>query len=212
MAGKKRIQFEKNPLLKELKRLAVESMNSQLKMEVIQPFGEPSFNMGDVVPKGFLYGAISQYFKGDDLEIAYKKSLENDKLRGLWTFEKDDLETSIDSAIVIMNTFDRNATSLLKKFEDKKTKAFLPQTDAVLPKEGDMLFVAEKKHWCQPDLSISALILSLNQHFNVQGYHFYLQNGTWFLGLNHNPNITTTSVSVAENKDVASYLPKGEGA
>lgn len=162
-AGKKRMEFEKNKLSQELKKLAIKSMNTQLKMEVLQPFGEPSFEMGDVVPKGFMYGAISQYFQDDSISKEYRESLEMDKLRGLWSFEKDDLETSIDSAIVIMNTYDESATSLLKKFEDQKTKAYLPQTDAILPKEGDMQYVPEKDHWCQPDISISALILNLQK-------------------------------------------------
>ncbi len=167
-AGKKRIQFERIQLADRLKDLAIKSMASQLKMEVLQPFGEPSFQMGDVVPKGFLYGALSQCLKDDTIVNEYRKSLEGDKLRGLWTFEKDDLETSIDSALVIMNLYDEEATSILKKFQDEETKAYLPQTDAILPKKGDMQYVPEKDHWCQPDISISALILSLMKRHNLE--------------------------------------------
>jgi len=57
-----------------------------------------------------------------------------------------------------------------------------------------------------------ALISSLNQHFNQLGLHFYIQNGTWFLGLDVDPKITTTPIEKIENKDVAPYLPQGEGA
>lgn len=174
-AGKKRIQHERIQLAQRLKDLAIKSMASQLKMEVLQPFGEPSFQMGDVVPKGFLYGALSKCLKNDTIIEEYRESLENDKLRGLWTFEKDDLETSIDSALVIMNLYDEAATALLKKFQDNETKAYLPQTDAVLPKKGDMQYVPEKDHWCQPDISISALILSLLKRHNL-GVEDQLEN------------------------------------
>jgi len=57
-----------------------------------------------------------------------------------------------------------------------------------------------------------ALITSLNQHFNPVGLHFYLQNEVWFLGLDIDPKITTTSIEKVKNKDVAPYLPQGEGA
>jgi hypothetical protein len=57
-----------------------------------------------------------------------------------------------------------------------------------------------------------ALLLSLNQHFNQVGLYFYLQNEIWFLGLDADPKITTTSIENVVNKDVAPYLPQGEGA
>jgi hypothetical protein len=57
-----------------------------------------------------------------------------------------------------------------------------------------------------------ALVLSLNQHFNQDGLYFYLQNDIWFLGLDADPKITTTFIEKVVNKDVAPYLPKGEGA
>lgn len=56
------------------------------------------------------------------------------------------------------------------------------------------------------------LIASLNQHFSNNGYYFYLQNDVWFLGLDADPKITTTPIDEVVNKDIAAYLPKGDGA
>lgn len=57
-----------------------------------------------------------------------------------------------------------------------------------------------------------SIIFSLNQHFASFGFHFYLQNEGWFLGLDTNPKITTTPIEKVINKDVAPYLPQGEGS
>ena len=57
-----------------------------------------------------------------------------------------------------------------------------------------------------------SIISSLNQHFSELGHYFYLQNGVWFLGLDTDPKITTAPIEKAINKDVAPYLPKGEGS
>jgi hypothetical protein len=160
-AGKKRLGFEKKSIFENLQHLAIKSMEERLKMQVLQPFGEPPFNMGDVVPKGFVYGALKTIFPKESLTENYLKSLNNDKLRGLWTFEKDDLETSVDSALVLMNVEDTEAAALLSKFQDSNCGAYLPQTDSKNPKEGDMPYVPEKDHWCQPDVATSALIFSI---------------------------------------------------
>lgn len=56
------------------------------------------------------------------------------------------------------------------------------------------------------------IIASLNQHFSGQGMHFYVQENQWLLGLDADPNISTTWLKVAFNQDVTPYLPQGEGA
>lgn len=58
----------------------------------------------------------------------------------------------------------------------------------------------------------TALIASLNQHFAQDGYHFYLLNDIWFLGLDTKPHISTTPVDQVVNQDIADYLPKGDDA
>lgn len=57
-----------------------------------------------------------------------------------------------------------------------------------------------------------AIINSLNQHFSGMGYYFYVVNDVWFLGLDVDPKIITTSINFVKDKDVAHYLPQGEGA
>ena len=63
-----------------------------------------------------------------------------------------------------------------------------------------------------PRQDCESIISSLNQHFAGFGYHFYLQNDICFLGLDADPKITTTAIEQVVNKDVAPYLPQGEGA
>lgn len=166
-AGEKRISHEKHALRESLISLTKKVLETPLKMEVLQPFGEPSFLMGDVVPKGFLYGAMQLYFPDEEITKSLEKSLLADKLRGLWTFEKDDLETSIDSAFVLMNYRDKRAAELISKFEDKETAGYLPQIDSSTPNEGEMQYVKEKDHWCQPDIAVSALILGLQNEMGL---------------------------------------------
>jgi hypothetical protein len=56
-----------------------------------------------------------------------------------------------------------------------------------------------------------SVVLSLNQHFSELGYHFYLQNEVWFLGMDSDPKIITTPIGKVINHDVGPYLPIGEG-
>jgi len=63
-----------------------------------------------------------------------------------------------------------------------------------------------------PRADAENIISGLNQHFEGFGFHFYLQNNVWFLGLDADPKITTTAIEQVVNKDVALYLPQGEGS
>ncbi len=63
-----------------------------------------------------------------------------------------------------------------------------------------------------PRADAESIMLSLNQHFAGFGFHFYLQNDVWFLGLDADPKITTTPIEKVINQDVAPYLPQGEGS
>ncbi len=57
-----------------------------------------------------------------------------------------------------------------------------------------------------------ALIESLNAHFDGFGLYFYLINDTWFLGLDKDPQITTTNIELVKNQNIAAHFPQGEGA
>lgn len=56
-----------------------------------------------------------------------------------------------------------------------------------------------------------AIINSLNQYFLGMGYYFYVVNDVWFLGLDNDPKVITTSINLVKDKDVAQYLPQGDG-
>lgn len=59
---------------------------------------------------------------------------------------------------------------------------------------------------------IEALSSTLNQHFMADNITFIWYETQWFLRLEINPNILTTSPEVVINKDISAYLPIGEGA
>lgn len=59
---------------------------------------------------------------------------------------------------------------------------------------------------------IEALSNALNQHFKADNILFIWHEKQWFLKLENNPNIVTTSPEVVINKDISAYLPTGEGA
>ena len=58
----------------------------------------------------------------------------------------------------------------------------------------------------------SVLMDSLNQHFEGLGYAFYQVNDVWFLGLDKDPDMTTTTIEIVKNQDIGPHLPQGEGA
>jgi hypothetical protein len=59
---------------------------------------------------------------------------------------------------------------------------------------------------------IDALTAALNKHFTADSLKFFWHGNQWFLRLENNPNIQTTTPTAALNKDISVYLPKGEGA
>jgi hypothetical protein len=59
---------------------------------------------------------------------------------------------------------------------------------------------------------IAALTTALNQYFSADKLQFFWHESIWFLRLEQNPNIQTTAPEAALNKDVAQYLPAGDGA
>lgn len=59
---------------------------------------------------------------------------------------------------------------------------------------------------------VEALTGALNQHFTADGMQFFWHENRWFLRLDVNPNIATSSSECALNKDINTFLPTGEGA
>lgn len=52
----------------------------------------------------------------------------------------------------------------------------------------------------------------LNKHFSLDGMQFFWHENTWFLRLEHHPQIETSAPELAMNKDIGVFLPIGEGA
>lgn len=59
---------------------------------------------------------------------------------------------------------------------------------------------------------IEDLTSALNQHFESSGKQFFWYENMWFLRLENNPNIQTTSPKIALNQDISAYVPTGAGA
>ncbi|WP_020168819.1 MULTISPECIES: hypothetical protein [Methylotenera] len=59
---------------------------------------------------------------------------------------------------------------------------------------------------------IDALTADLNAHFASDNKQFFWHEDSWFLRLQHNPQIDTTHPQLAINKNITPFMPTGEGA
>ncbi len=157
--GRAKRQRAKAELL--LAEVAERALIEKLAMSWLPPEGNEKFPFGDLVPLGFVSRALKKTGLTELQERVEKRLLEK-KLRGLWSFEMDDLETSIDSALVMQGLNDAKAASLIEKFSDG-TGGYYPQLWSMNPVAGEMQFVPEKRHWCQTDLAPTALIYALRR-------------------------------------------------
>lgn len=67
------------------------------------------------------------------------------------------------------------------------------------------------------DDELNALLTSLNDHFShpdfyLHGFAFYQADGQCFLGMDTDPQITTTPIDIVINQNISAYLPMGQGA
>lgn len=67
------------------------------------------------------------------------------------------------------------------------------------------------------DEELDALLSSLNTHFSqpdfyLAGFTFYRAEQKCFLGIDADPQITTTAIDSVINQDISAYLPVGNGA
>lgn len=139
----------------ELEKVALRSLNEKLAMSWLPPDGGPTMPFGDLVPMGFVNAALKDYAE-TKVQPLIEKRLIDKKLRGLWTFESDDLETSTDSSLVLHSMNDVEAAGLIQKFSDGKG-GYFPQLWALNPQAGEMPYVREKRHWCQSDFASTCL-------------------------------------------------------
>lgn len=59
---------------------------------------------------------------------------------------------------------------------------------------------------------IDVLTIDLNAHFSSDNMQFFWHDDKWFLRLQQNPNIQTAHPQLAINKNIAHFLPTGDGA
>ena len=149
----------------DLVALTKRSLTEKVSMDWLPPIGSAVFPFGDVVPLGFLKLAIDNS-SHEELNKELAQRLEDKKLRGLWPFESNDLETSVDSALVLQGHYDKVAVNELKRFWNG-IYGYLPQIASENPKKGEMQFVEEKKHWCQVDLPTTCLIYAIRKKLDL---------------------------------------------
>jgi hypothetical protein len=164
-AADKRIEITRRMVSNDLKEVATKCLNEKLAMSWLPPTGDETFPFGDLVPKGYVNRALKETGE-QDIQPALERDIISKKLRGLWTFETDDLETSIDSALVLQSLTDAGAARQLDQFFDGE-KGLYPQLWAVDPKPGEMIYDPRKRHWCQADAATTALVVALQKRHGL---------------------------------------------
>ena len=76
----------------------------------------------------------------------------------------------------------------------------------------DTYSLAEPAHLLLDDDEIKALSITLNAHFNCDGYEFFWHKNQWLLKMIKNPHIETKPPQLAVNKDIRGFLPTSKGA
>lgn len=160
-AAQRRIAITLEKVKKELASVAERSLKEKLSMSWLPPQGDEKFPFGDLVAKGFVNRALKTVGE-TEVQPKVEADLFTKKLRGLWTFETDDLETSTDSVLVLQSVEDAAAARQLDQFFDGKHGLY-PQLWAGDPKPGEMIYDPRKRHWCQADIATTAYAVGLQK-------------------------------------------------
>lgn len=155
MAANSRLEKSLLGIRKQLEGVATRALNEKLAMSWLPPEGGQTFPFGDQVPLGFVNLALKNYGE-KNVQPLVEESLNNNKLRGLWAFETNDLETATDSSLVLQSMDDKQAAELIQKFYDG-SGGYVPQLWSLTPQTGEMPYVPEKRHWCQADFGSTCL-------------------------------------------------------
>lgn len=166
IASIKRLEIFKKTLFQDLKTIASHCLEEKLSMNWLPPIGEETFPFGDLVPKAYVNLALKTVGESN-IQKELEKNIVSKKLRGLWTFETDDLETSTDSVLVLQSLDDKQAAMQLEQFYDGKA-GYFPQLWSDKPKPGEMKYENAKKHWCQADLATTCLVFALQKKYNIE--------------------------------------------
>jgi hypothetical protein len=77
----------------------------------------------------------------------------------------------------------------------------------------DALVLVDARHFGLEPESVSALVDTLNGHFQPEGLRFFAPNPTrWYVARDQIPDIATSSLSAAAGRGIDPLLPRGDGA
>lgn len=132
-----------------------------LALRSVPPFGRDATSYGDLVPLGLLLLALCRGGLHDDA-MRVREHLLSRRVRGLWPYHTGTLETSIDSALVLLGVMDSDAIAELERFNIGGGR-YIPQlfTDGREP--GKMTVRDSLRHWCAADYSIACLVRALRR-------------------------------------------------
>jgi hypothetical protein len=203
-ASDDRIAWTRARIFRALESLATAALARPLAMRWDPPPpAEPCF-FGDVVPLGIVQGAL-RLNPESAVRPAVEQTLYAKRLRRLWPFQSNDLETSTDSVLVLLGLDDEQAVADLERFSDGQG-GYLPQLAAATASAGKMLFEPEKRHWCQADYATTCLVSAHRKRLGlgpIPATERYIQEGFatrsgLFFG---NPYLVDWAVAQALGKD-----------
>lgn len=141
--------------------LATRALSEPVALLSVPPLGRDAARYGDLVPLGLILLALERAELRDDARRVREHLLAR-RVRGLWPYHTGTLETSIDSALVLLGVMDRDAVEELERFNVGDGR-YIPQlfTDGREP--GKMTVPDSLRHWCVPDYSIACLVRALRK-------------------------------------------------
>lgn len=156
-----------------VRTLASRALVEPLQMMCAPPLGKDSYPYGDLVPLGFVLFAMdtaAEELHSHDLAAdadAVRGFLLARRSRGLWAYQSGALETSIDSAFVLLGMTDAETVRRLEQFSDG-AGGYVPQLHTTALEPGKMTVRDSLRHWCRADYSIACLIRALRRRHGLE--------------------------------------------
>jgi hypothetical protein len=149
---------------KAVERLSRSAAQEPLWMLCQPPPPKQAFPFGDLVPIGFLLRALALHSNPE--EVAIRKRLEGQLLekrrQGLWSFQSGDINTSTDSALILLGVHLPEAVQALEIFSDGNG-GYYPQLWSETNEDGKMPAADLNRHWLQADQATTYLARALRR-------------------------------------------------
>lgn len=155
-SSEKRIRWKRSVAFQGLEALTGRALAQAMPMLWEAPPPQEPVYFGDVDPLAIALAALRLHPESALCE-QLEQRLNKEKLRGLWSFQSNDLETSMDSTLVLLALNDKEAVLELERFNDGNG-GYVPQLWAAAASPGKMLFEPEKRHWCQADYATTCFV------------------------------------------------------